>query len=90
MPKGKPFKKGEGGRPKGAVNKVTRTVKDALHAAFYELQDDPEVKLVEWGKKNPTEFYKLAAKLIPTEITATVDTNTIKEIIIEPVSKAKG
>lgn len=90
MPKGKPFKKGEGGRPKGAVNKVTRTVKDALHAAFEELQNDPKVKLVEWGKANPTEFYKLAAKLIPTEITATVDTNTIKEIIIEPVSKAKG
>lgn len=25
--------------------------------------------LVDWAKSEPTEFYKLAAKLIPTEIT---------------------
>lgn len=68
------FKPGEGGRPPGSLNKLTRTVKETVLQVFNDLQDDPNVQLGEWAKKEPTEFYKIAAKLIPTEITATLKT----------------
>lgn len=75
------FKKGEAkGRPIGAVNKLTRTVRDTVLEVFNDLQDDPNAKLSAWAKKEPTEFYKIAAKLIPTEIKGTVK-NVIKVTI---------
>lgn len=60
------------GRPKGVPNKLTRTVRDAFEQAFELLQEDDQAKLSEWAKRNTTEFYKLASKLIPTEINADV------------------
>ena len=56
------------GRKKGVQNKVTTTVKQALLDAFNELQNDAKCNLIAWAKKNPTAFYQLAAKLIPTEV----------------------
>ena len=64
------FEKGNKGKPKGATNKLTKSVKEAFESAFNELQDDKEAKLSNWAKENPTEFYKLAAKLIPTSVNA--------------------
>ena len=55
-----------GGRKKGVPNKSTAAVKAALHEAFAEMGG--VASLVAWGKKNRTEFYKLWAKMIPTEI----------------------
>lgn len=70
------FKKGEAkGRPKGTPNKLTRTVKETVLAVFDDLQSDPKANLLSWGKSNPTEFYKIAAKLIPTEIKGDVELN---------------
>lgn len=68
---GKGSKPGErrGGRQKGTPNKLTRSVKQAFEDAFVTMQDDPVTKLEAWGKANPTDFYKLAARLIPAEIT---------------------
>lgn len=66
------FKKGNPGRPKGTTNHLTRTVKETVLAVFNDLQADPQANLGEWAKNEPTEFYKIAAKLIPTEVTATV------------------
>jgi hypothetical protein len=40
---------------------------------FDDLQADPKANLLSWGKENPTEFYKIAAKLIPTEVNANVE-----------------
>lgn len=73
-PKGLPK---TGGRAKGSQNKFTRTVKDTFSEVFNDLQDDPHSNLFSWGRENPTEFYKLASKLIPTEITAQVATTQI-------------
>lgn len=64
----RPFEKGNPGKPKGAVSKTTKLVKEVFAEAFTELQSDKEVKLAAWGKKNPTEFYKLASKLIPIQL----------------------
>lgn len=66
------FEKGNKGKPKGAVNKLTRTVKETVLAVFNDLQEDPQANLATWAKGEPTEFYKIASKLIPTEVTATV------------------
>lgn len=74
MGKGKPFKAGNPGRPAGTPNKLTKTVKETVLAVFNNLQDDPKANLEDWAKKEPTEFYRIAAKLIPTEITGTVKT----------------
>jgi hypothetical protein len=62
------FKKGNPGKPKGAVNKSTKLVKEVFADVFTEFQSDPKANLKAWGKENLTEFYKLAARLIPTEV----------------------
>lgn len=77
MPRGKPFEPGHTGRPPGTQNKFTRTVKETVLAVFNELQEDPEAKLSAWAKKETTEFYRIAAKLIPTEVQAKVNHTVI-------------
>ena len=74
------FKKGEprpqnAGRKEGSLNKITRTVKETVLAVFNDLQQDPKHSLLKWAKDEPTEFYKIASKLIPTEVNAQVETN---------------
>lgn len=66
------FSKGEGGRKKGVPNKLTKTVKETVLSVFNDLQSHPTANLATWAEGEPTEFYKIAAKLIPTEITGTV------------------
>lgn len=63
------------GRPRGSQNKLTRAVKDAFQAAFEDLQGDENNNLLSWAQANPTDFYKLASKLIPSEINASVTGN---------------
>lgn len=67
------FEKGNPGKPKGAVNKAMKTVKETVLNVFNKLQEDPEVNLEAWAKSSPDEFYKIASKLIPTEVTAAVE-----------------
>ncbi len=67
------FEKGNAGKPKGAKNKATISVKNAFAEAFNELQKDKSNCLLSWGKENPTEFYKLASKLIPTELAGSIE-----------------
>jgi hypothetical protein len=68
------FEKGNKGKPKGATNKMTKSVKEAFEITFNELQGDKEANLTNWAKDNTTEFYKLAAKLIPTSVNADLTT----------------
>jgi len=68
------FTKGNSGKPKGAQNKLTKSVKEAFEIAFNELQGDKNANLAKWAKENTTEFYKLAAKLIPTSVNADLTT----------------
>jgi len=62
---------------KGCPNKFTANAKQAFQYAFSKMGG--EKALAEWGKKNPTDFYKLYARLIPTDITS--DDNPIKLLI---------
>lgn len=68
------FEKGNAGKPKGAQNKFTKSVKEAFEIAFNKLQGDDRCNLAAWAKENTTEFYKLAAKLIPTSVNADLTT----------------
>lgn len=80
------YKKGEGGRPKGAVNKFTKTVRDTVMETFEILQKDKKHSLVAFAKENPVEFYKIAAKLIPADIKADITSGGEKinqELIIK-------
>lgn len=72
---GKPFKKGNKGKPKGAVNKTNRLVKEVVSEVFNDLQKDANAKynLKNWAKANPKEFYIIAAKLIPVQMEHTGD-----------------
>lgn len=77
-----PFKKGQtkvGGRKTGSINKLTKTVKERVLEVFNELQSDPKANMINWAKEEPTEFYKIAAKLIPTEVSANVDVD-VKQV----------
>ena len=77
------FEKGNKGKPKGATNKLTKSVKEAFEIAFNKLQGNDDAKLEVWAANNPTEFYKLAAKLIPTSLTGEVQTTGIIKVVRE-------
>lgn len=55
-----------GGRKKGTPNKLTASAKEAFAHAFEQIGGGGA--LAEWAQENRTEFYKLFARLIPTEI----------------------
>lgn len=55
-----------GGRKKGTPNKTTTAVKNALIEAFDRLGGVDA--LVAWGQQEPTEFYKLWVKILPTQV----------------------
>ena len=57
-----------GGRKKGSINRITRSIKEVITDAFHEMQLKPGVNMLEWGERNPTEFYRLASKLIPLQL----------------------
>lgn len=54
------------GRPKGSPNRATASIKAAFHDAFE--QRGGVTALLAWAENNETEFYRLASKLIPTEL----------------------
>jgi hypothetical protein len=67
------FEEGNPGKPKGALNKTTRMVKQVFADVFEKLQEDPEANLITWARQNQTEFYKLSTKLIPIQMAGDPD-----------------
>jgi hypothetical protein len=62
-PKGYPK---TGGRQPGSQNKFTVAARTALALAFEGIGGVPA--LTAWARKNRSDFYKLYARLIPTEV----------------------
>ena len=60
------------GRPKGSPNKITKTIREAIEAAFSEV--GAERYLVEQATLNPQAFMALLSKLLPAQIQAEVST----------------
>lgn len=54
------------GRPKGAVNKSTASVKAALQSVYESKGGDKS--LLAWARANETEFYKLWGRMLPQEV----------------------
>ena len=67
------------GRPPGSVNKFTKTAKDNFQECFKQLGGVPA--FVKWARRNPDEFYKLYARLIPVEVSGTGEDGAIKIVI---------
>ena len=55
------------GRKRGTPNRVSATVKENILAVFTRIGGT--AAMARWATKNPTEFYKIYAKLLPTQIT---------------------
>ncbi|MEJ7932569.1 hypothetical protein WG922_21545 [Ramlibacter sp. AN1015] len=66
----KPRRVKTGGRKPGTPNKLSATVKDNVLSVFEQLGGVEHMAM--WAAENPTPFYNLYAKLIPTESKATV------------------
>lgn len=66
-------------RPKGTPNKIGARVKDNIVSVFDRLGGVE--KMVEWAMVNQTEFYRLYAKLMPTEMTVAVDEDSIEQYV---------
>lgn len=54
--------------PRGPA-RLTKTVKEVVLTVFNKAQEDPVINLMAFAKKYPRDFYAIAARLIPTEIT---------------------
>ena len=61
-----PFKKGEGGRPRGTPNKATAALKDMILQA---LANKGGVRYLEQqAVKNPNAFMQLVGKVLPLQV----------------------
>jgi hypothetical protein len=79
-----------GGRAKGTPNAATRTVREQLTQSFDLLQQNKTANLLSWAERNPTEFNKLAAKLIPIQLGSDTESQlmgTVIQIIPDPNCK---
>lgn len=66
------------GRPKGSVNKVGVQVKGSILEVFSNLGG---VKaMTAWARRNKSDFYRIYARLIPTQVVATVDIRDASEL----------
>ena len=56
-----------GGRKKGTPNKFSGSVKQAVLDTFEALGGVKH--MTSWARKHPAEFYRIAARLLPREVT---------------------
>jgi len=68
-----------GGRQVGTPNKITTAFKDAIRFVYEDIGG--HAAFANWAKENPTDFYKIAARLIPTEKNSQEDRNITVEIV---------
>lgn len=55
-----------GGRRTGTPNKITRAFREAVQSVYHDIGGDSG--FAEWARENRTDFYKIAARLIPQEL----------------------
>ena len=67
-----------GGRVKGVTNSTSRSFKLLLTEVCQKIQEHPRANLYKWGIENPTEFYRIAARLIPTEVEGSINHKLIQ------------
>ena len=62
----KPGKQKTGGRVAGTPNKLTATVKENVINVFNRIGG--QEAMAEWAQDNRTDFYRLYARLLPTQV----------------------
>jgi hypothetical protein len=75
------------GRPKGAKNKVSGTAKENINAVFTRLGST--AAMAEWARDNQTEFYKIYARLLPTELEGALNAN-LTVLMDDPTQRPAG
>lgn len=70
-------------RPLGATGKVNRSMKETVSQTLEWLQKQPRVNMREWAMENPTEFYRIASRLIPTELNIKAQVHKIEVVYVE-------
>lgn len=65
-------------RAKGTPNKIGAQVKENVVAVFTRLGGTHA--MANWARRHKTEFYRLYARLIPSEVTATIDIRDASEL----------
>lgn len=71
------------GRLKGTPNKATASMKAAIQTVYAKLQDGrggDHAHFLKWAEGEPGEFYKLAAKLLPIQLSGDED-NPVRHIV---------
>ncbi len=58
-----------GGRQAGTPNKVTTAFKTAVQIVYEDIGGHKA--FAAWARENPGDFYRIASRLIPTEIAST-------------------
>ncbi len=73
------------GRPKGSANKTTKTIKEAIEAAF--TQAGGADYLARMAVEQPVAFMSLLGKIIPAQVAATVEGNVtfteIRRVVVD-------
>ena len=65
-------------RAKGIPNKIGAGVKSNIIQVFEKIGGREQ--MATWAKENLTEFYRLYARLVPTEVMATIDIRDESEL----------
>ena len=68
-----------GGRAVGVQNHLTTSFRDAIRLAYQRIGGDEA--FAQWARENPTEYYKIASRLIPGEMAADEGGNRITVIV---------
>ncbi len=74
-----PGKPKTGGRQPGTPNRLTTAIREAVLFVYDGLGGHDA--FLEWARGNPTEYYKIAARLIPAEIREDTGDRAITVII---------
>ncbi|MGV8856745.1 MAG: hypothetical protein ACOH2L_19175 [Devosia sp.] len=69
------------GRPRGVPNKITTTVKRSIEATYSGIGGLDA--FIAWARENPTEFYRLWAKMLPLQVQADLKHSGAVTIIVE-------
>ena len=75
-----PGKPKTGGRQPGTPNRLTGAFKEAVQIVYNGLGGHEA--FLEWARENRTEYYRIASRLIPTEMRQ--DEDRTVHVIIQP------
>lgn len=74
-----PGKPKTGGRQTGVPNLLTAQFREAVQYAYNDIGGHEAFS--QWARENPGEFYRIAARLIPTEVREKSEDNRVMVVV---------